>query len=282
MNAVKLYQQLEKDFITPALSDDWARYMNPVSDFLTDNFKKRSMGLVCDNSNRITKVYAAVFPSLEVMQSVLDRGEQNALLFVHHPEVWDIRKTETFLQMDARLLQQFRESGISIYNLHVPLDNYGQYSTGVSLAKSLGIKSRKPFAHYYGALAGVFGTTSFSSVSDISRRFSRIVGHYTSLYRYGSDEILNGKVAIAAGGGNTIEVLKEVVSEDINTFLTGVSLLNDHSRVSHEYARANKITILGGTHYSTEKFACIAMCDYFKKLGLPCEFIEDIPVMEDM
>jgi putative NIF3 family GTP cyclohydrolase 1 type 2 len=282
MNAVKLYQQLEKDFITPALSDDWARYMNPVSDFLTDNFKKRSMGLVCANSNRITKVYAAVFPSLEVMQSVLDRGEQNVLLFVHHPEVWDIRKTETFLQMDARLLQQFRESGISIYNLHVPLDNYGQYSTGVSLAKSLGIKSRKPFAHYYGALAGVLGTTSFSSVSDISRRFSRIVGHYTSLYRYGSDEILNGKVAIAAGGGNNIEVLKEVVSEDINTFLTGVSLLNDHSRASHEYARANKINILGGTHYSTEKFACIAMCDYFKKLGLPCEFIEDIPVMEDM
>jgi putative NIF3 family GTP cyclohydrolase 1 type 2 len=89
-------------------------------------------------------------------------------------------------------------------------------------------------------------------------------------------------VAIAAGGGNNIEVLKEVVSEDINTFLTGVSLLNDHSRASHEYARANKINILGGTHYSTEKFACIAMCDYFKKLGLPCEFIEDIPVMEDM
>jgi hypothetical protein len=50
MKAVKLYAQLEKDFITPSLSDEWARYMQSIADFLTDNFKQRSMGLVCDNS----------------------------------------------------------------------------------------------------------------------------------------------------------------------------------------------------------------------------------------
>lgn len=282
MNAAKLYNQLEKDFITPALSDDWARYMSPVSDFLTDNFKKRSMGLVCSNSSQIEKVYSAVFPTNKVMQSILDRNEHNSLLFVHHPEVWDIRKPETFLQMDTKQLHQFKERGISIYNLHVPLDNFGIYSTGVSLAKSLGIEDRKPFALYYGALAGVIGTTGFSSLSEMSRHFSRVVGHYTSLYRYGSDEIKKSRVAVVAGGGNIIEVLKEVVAEGINTFITGVSVLNDHSRESHEYAQANKINILGGTHYSTEKFACIAMCDYFKKLGLPCEFIEGTPVLEDL
>jgi hypothetical protein len=52
MNAARLYEQLEKDFITPSLSDDWANDMHPISDFLTDNFKKRSMGLVCNNSSR--------------------------------------------------------------------------------------------------------------------------------------------------------------------------------------------------------------------------------------
>ena len=36
------------------------------------------------------------------------------------------------------------------------------------------------------------------------------------------------------------------------------------------------------THYSTEKFACIALCDYFEELGLNCEFIEDNPVLEDI
>jgi len=31
---------------------------------------------------------------------------------------------------------------------------------------------------------------------------------------------------------------------------------------------------LAATHYSTEKFACIAMTEYFTELGLPSEFIE--------
>jgi hypothetical protein len=39
MKAVKLYAQLEKDFITPALTDDWARFMGSIADFLSNNFK---------------------------------------------------------------------------------------------------------------------------------------------------------------------------------------------------------------------------------------------------
>jgi putative NIF3 family GTP cyclohydrolase 1 type 2 len=59
-------------------------------------------------------------------------------------------------------------------------------------------------------------------------------------------------------------------------------VLNDRSRAAHDIARENKINILGGSHYSTEKFACMAMCGYFRKQGLPSEFIEDTPVMEDL
>jgi putative NIF3 family GTP cyclohydrolase 1 type 2 len=282
MNAVKLYKQLEKDFITPALSDDWANDMRPISDFLTDNFEKRSMGLVCDNSNRIEKVYSAVFPSKRVMQSVLDRNEQNILLFVHHPMVWDIRADNPFQNMDIVLLRQFKERGISVYNLHVPLDNYGEYSISVSFAKALKIEIEKPFGFYYGGLGGVLGQTGFTTVLDLSHQFTSAIGHRTSLYHYGSDKIKKGRVAIAPGGGNSNNILSEVATEGINTFMTGISVLNDHSRAAHEFAKEKKINILGGTHYSTEKFACIAICDYFKQLGLPCEFIEDIPVMEDL
>jgi len=53
-------------------------------------------------------------------------------------------------------------------------------------------------------------------------------------------------------------------------------------RKAHEFAEKHKVNLLGGTHYSTEKFACIAMIDYFKKIGLSAEFIKDEPVMEDM
>src|SRR4030042_783778 len=154
MKAVKLYAQLEKDFITPSLSDEWAKYMESIADVLSDNFKQRSMGLVCDNSSEINKVYTAVFPSNAVMQYVLDKGEKEVMLFVHHPKVWDITKSPSgFLEMDRGLLEKFRERRMSIFNLHVPLDNYGEYSTSSTLAKALGVTALRPFLEYYGSLA---------------------------------------------------------------------------------------------------------------------------------
>jgi len=283
MKAVKLYSRLEKDFIRPGLSDDWAQHMNSIQDFLSDNFKKRSMGLVCDFATEINQVYTAVFPSAEVMKRILDSGTHDAMLFVHHPSIWDIRKApEVFQQMDRKLLQAFRDRKISIYNLHVPLDNYGEYSTSVSLAKALGIKPQKPFAPYFGALCGVFGKTDLATVQDLRKRFRKAAGHEVSLYFYGDKEIKNGLVAVIAGGGNSVDMLEEISKAGVGTFVTGITALNSHSQKAHDFAREHKINILGGTHYSTERFACEKMCDYFKKLKLPSEFIGDKPVMEDM
>lgn len=282
MKASEIYQHLERDFITSGMRDEWAQHMGSVADFLSENFKKRSMGLVCDFSTEINKVYTAVFPSKEVMQRILVDKAQDALLFVHHPLIWDIRKaSEVFQQMDRDLLQQFKDRRISIYNLHVPLDNFGEYSTSVSLANALGIKPEKPFAPYFGALAGVFGKTELVTIQDLKKAFEKAVGHQVSLYNYGDDKIKEGIVAVVAGGGLD-ETIEEIAQNNVNILITGISAKNNHSKKSHEFAEKHKINILGGTHYSTEKFACISMCKYFEKLGLSSEFIEDQPVMEDM
>jgi putative NIF3 family GTP cyclohydrolase 1 type 2 len=283
MKATQLYQKLEEDFITLEMSDDWSQYIDSVADFLCDNFKERSMGLVCDFATEVRRVYTAVFPSREVMQKVIDDDVEDAMLFVHHPSIWDIRKApDVFQQMDRDLLEQFKERKVSVYNLHVPLDNFGQYSTSVSLAKVLGIDFEKSFAPYFGAMCGVFGKTDISLVQDLKERFETAVGHKVSLYPYGEDEIKNVTVALVAGGGNDVDFLREINETGVNVFVTGIAVKNDHSQEAHEFAEKHKISILGGTHYSTEKFACMAMVDYFKKLGLPSEFIEGKPVMEDM
>jgi putative NIF3 family GTP cyclohydrolase 1 type 2 len=283
MKASQLYQSLEKDFITPEMSDEWAEHMNSISNFLSENFKKRSMGLVCDFATEIKKVYTAVFPSKKVMKKILEDKIQNAMLFIHHPSIWDIRKApEVFQQMDRKLLKEFKDRMISIYNLHVPLDNYGRHSTSVTLAKALGIKPEKPFASYFGSLCGIFGKTNLVTVQDLRKKFQDAVGHKVSLYNYGGNRIIDGIVAVIAGGGNDVEMLREIAKAKVNTFVTGITAKNDHSMKAHKFAEANKINILGGTHYSTERFACISMVDYFKKFGLPSEFIEDEPVMEDM
>lgn len=283
MEARELYLILEKDFIGPELSDDWEKHMDEIKDFISENFKSRSMGLVCDNSKLINKVYTAVFPTEEVMKKILEDGAEDALLFVHHPSIWDLSKEGIpWWQMNKELLEKFKEKRISIYNLHVPLDNYGEYSTSKTLVDELWIKSEKPFAPYRGALCGIIGKSPCKTVLELQNDFQNVVGHEVSLYQYGTKTIKEGGVAVIAGGGNDVESLQQVLDEGVNTLITGITAKNDHSQKAHDFAKEHKINLLGGTHYSTEKFACMAMCDYFKDLGLESEFVEGKPGMKDL
>ena len=152
----------------------------------------------------------------------------------------------------------------------------------MSLAKTLGVEIQKPFGYFFGALCGVFGKSSFPTTKELGEKFKSVLGHRTSIYQYGDSEIKDGVVAITAGGGNIVSVLEEIAGEGVNTFITGISIRDEVSELSHQYAEDNKINILGGTHYSTEKPACLAICRYFEKLGLPAEFIEGVPSPEDL
>lgn len=283
MNAYTLYQRLEKDFIVAGMYDEWMEDMEPIVDFLSENFTKRSMGLVCDFTSKIQKVYSAVFPSRGVMQKILDDGTEDAMLFVHHPAVWDIRNApKVFTSMDRDLLQQFRKRNIAVYNLHVPLDHYHSYGTSYTLALALGLRGERPFARYFGALAGVFAQADVTTVDELKERFRATVGHEVSLYQYGERNIVDGVVGVIAGGGNDRQMLKEIAQEGVNTLIAGVTVKNDHSLKAHEYAKKQRINILGGTHYSTEKFACMEMVRYFQQCGVAAEFVQDTPIMEDL
>ncbi len=283
MKAELLYQRIHKDFVRPGMSDDWALGMGSISDFLCDSFKATSIGLVCDFATEVTEVRSAVFPSAKVMQAMLDEGFSNAMLFVHHPAVWDIRRIAgVFYDMDRGQLEQFKARKISVFSLHAPLDNFGIYSTTVTLAKALGIEPFKAFAPYNGGLCGVFGNCGYQEVGPLQQSLEKALGHRARLYSYGAPAIKGGRVALVAGGGNQIEVLEEIVAEGLNTFVTGVSVENVYSKAAHEFAREHGINILGGTHYSTEAFACQAICAYFEGLGIPARFMADEPILEDM
>ncbi len=216
------------------------------------------------------------------MQQIINDDINNALLFVHHPSNWDVTQSPPFFQMDKELLQQFRNQKISIYNLHVPLDAFGPYSTSVTFAKSLNIDVQEAFAQYRGGLAGVIGTTNLKTVTELHKVFTQVFGHEISLYAYGDDEIVDGRVALLAGGGNEVDIIKEIKEKGINTVLTGVSVKNDFTKEVHDFEKENRINLLGGTHYSTEKFACIEICKYFEKMRLSSEFIADVPALEDL
>jgi len=257
--------------------------MKGVEEYLSDNFKKRSMGIVCDFAKEIDKVYTAVFPTKEILKKVMDYGAKNAMLFLHHPCIWDIRKApKVFYQMDIDMLEKFKKSRVSIYNLYVPLDNHSEYSTSNTLVKALDIEVIEPFAHYSGAINGVIGTTKCVNLIDLNKKLSSALGHQTKCYSYGDSNIKDGKVAVIAGGGNDIIFLKEMVENGVRVLITGISSENDRYAKIYEFEIENNISLLGGTHYSTEKFAYIKMCNYFEQFGLKSEFIEGEAIYEDM
>jgi len=282
MDAQKLYQKLDQDFELEKLVDDWKEM--DFNEYVTENFQKRYMGLVLDNSEVINKAYTAVFPDLKILNKLLESGEEDVLLFVHHPMIWDISSSSVFKSIPKDYLERLNKNRISIYNLHAPLDKNGPYSTSVNFANSLGIKPEGEIGEYLGVMNGVTGSTECLTVEDLAFKIESVFGHKVKLWPYGSEKIKNGKVAVQAGGNLPEEVI-ESASLGINIFITGVTRPVDSYPPSlefHRLAKENKINIIGATHYSTEKFACIAMVEYFKECGLPAEFIAGEPNLNDL
>jgi len=280
MIAKKLYQKLDIDFELDLCQDDWSG-MN-YNDYISDNFKNRYMGVLLDNSQEIHSVYTAVFPSDYVLNKIIELDINSVLLVTHHPMIWDIRNIPVFQDINPKLLPILKQQKVSIYTIHVPLDKNGKYSTTTNLAKSLEITPEGEFYKYFGVKVGIYGKTELKTPEGLAEKLSSIIGHKTKLWKYGSDDILDNRVALIAGGGNEIDIIQEVIDLGINTYITGITALNDYSKETHEFEKEKRINTIGATHYSTEKFACIALCNYFEELRLHCEFIEDHPVLEDI
>ena len=284
MQTKELYQKMEKDFKLSEIKDDWS-HINFDSEFVTENFRIKFMGVLLDNIEEIQKVYTAVFPSEKVLEEILNRGEKNVLLFTHHPVDWKITLGKSpFVNYNRDTLQKLKKSKISIYALHTPLDRNGEYSTSKNFSKALDLIQVDEFAEYFGFLSGVIGKTDCENIFELAEKFEKTVGHKVKIYNYGNSEIKNKKVAVVGGGGCDADILSELVKLKINTLVTGVTFHNNYepSVQAHEIAKENGINMIGGTHYSTEKFAFIKMLEYFKKQNLPSEFLEDEPDMEDL
>ncbi|MCL2577402.1 MAG: Nif3-like dinuclear metal center hexameric protein [Defluviitaleaceae bacterium] len=285
MKSTDLYSQLNKYFIKPGMKEEnWYEWMNGLDEYICENFKQHSMGLMCDFAQEIKKVYTAVFPSDDILTKILNENIHDAMLFIHHPMVWDLSKDpdNAFYDVNAELLGKLKERRVSLFNFHVPHDNFSEYSTTKTLAVALGIKIEKPFSEYHGGLCGVIGTTDCKDIHELNEKYSQTVRHDTKLYQYGENKIFNNRVAVVAGGGNDNDVVNDVVENKINVLITGVSLKNKYSIDVHELEKEKGINLLGGTHYSSEKFGCNAMCEYFKKIGLPSEFINSSPCFDDL
>ncbi|SNS26171.1 Putative GTP cyclohydrolase 1 type 2, NIF3 family [Anaerovirgula multivorans] len=284
MLANELYNRLDEDFDIKNIRDDWS-FMD-FNSYIAPTFKSKYMGLILDNSHNIEKVYTATFPDKEIIEKILNTNEFDVLLFSHHAMGYrGNMEGFPFYNIPIEYLKEMKKRRISFYMLHAPLDRNGEYSTSVNLAKALNLEVVDEFCQYDNIKVGVICKTSFKSVLDFSDYVKKVIGHDIKLRNYGELDIRKGKVAIAAGGGSYPFVATELADLGINVYLTGFTKPLQYFELTmefHKIAKDNQINVIGATHYSTEKYACISMVDYFKKLGVCAEFLEGKYFLEDL
>lgn len=281
MDSKELYTKLESDFIKPYITDDWS-FMNVSKlPYVTDLYKKRFMGLFLDFAPVITKAYTAVFPSKEVLDKLEELDAKDCVLFVHHPASWDSRNESIFANIPLEYIEKLKARKIAVYNLHSPLDNYSDYSTSNTLNKALWLNKVWLFVKYEWWMAWIISTHNFADISELKKHFEEIVWHEVWLKCYWDTNIKGNKIWVVAWWWTDMDVLPEMKELWIDTLVTWVSYRNPFTAKALDFARENAINILAWTHYSTEKFACIAMVDYFKELGLEAIFIGEEPIFKD-
>jgi putative NIF3 family GTP cyclohydrolase 1 type 2 len=284
MEAIKLYAKLDIDFGIERLKDDW-NFMK-FNEYIAPGFKEQHMGIMLDNTIEVKKVYTATIPDLDILDKLILTGQSDILLFSHHAMCYDPTINGfPFYDIPEDFLSKLRHHRISFYMLHSPLDKNGEYSTSVSLARNLKFEIIDEFCEYNGFKCGVICKTDIKTQSELAEHVRSIVCHPVKLTGNGDDIIHDGRVAIVAGGGSAGFAAREIAEMGINMYITGctrkvpfVESIEEFHRIVEE----SKINVIGATHYSTEKYACIAMVRYFGKLGMQAEFLEGRYYLEDL
>jgi putative NIF3 family GTP cyclohydrolase 1 type 2 len=284
MKARELYAKMDNDFEIESLKDDWS-FMT-FNDYIAPSFKRRYMGIVLDNAIEVKKVYTAVFPDLDILDKLIDTEQTDILLFAHHAMGYDPTISGfPFYNIPEEYLLKLKQQRISFYVLHAPLDKNSEFSTSVNLAKNLELDIIDEFCEYEGIKVGILCKTELKTITELAEKVKSAIGHEVKLLAYGDNVIHEGRVAVAAGGGSVGFVAEELSNLGINMYITGCIRHVPSYEPTEEFHRIiceNNINVIGATHYTTEKFACIAMTKYFNRIGIPADFLEGRYYLEDM
>ncbi|NJL92605.1 MAG: hypothetical protein HC915_02200 [Anaerolineae bacterium] len=220
-------------------------------------------GLMLDNTQTVDRVYLVVFPTREIIDTIIarevGRGAPGALIFAHHPFAYD-ESEGRFTPIPLEQLEELREHHISTYICHAPLDCHSEISTGTALASAIGLNDLARFGEHFGGYAGVIGNVPATPFQAFAERLAKAC----ELQRLRYDQILHAgqpvrRVALVAGGGGTPHFIDEAANLGADTFVTGHWHLFADSPFAQErreafrtYIPTLKINLLGTSHYSSE------------------------------
>jgi putative NIF3 family GTP cyclohydrolase 1 type 2 len=260
--------------------DEWADlfelvYPEPYwREFAEPAYEGRWNGLLVRGADQVERVATCVFPSDRVVAML----EPGTFLFSEHPI--DYGDEPGFLPLSRASFERMRSSGISLYNVHAPLDHHPDISPSRMCAQGMGVPVEEeflPIAEGIPGGAAVIGPAD-ATVDGLAGRLQALLGPEVpvTIVRRRADTDRAGRVAVVGGGGADREALEAALARGCETYVTG----GVFTRWAGEFlalAEASGIAVVDGTHYGTEKPPQLAMADWFRRLGLAAEFIPDGP-----
>ena len=216
-----------------------------------------------DRPLTVDRVYLLVFPEQTLIDRVIaaerERGAPGAMIFTHH--VADMETADRgFLPIPVAQLDALLAADVALFALHAPLDCHPDISTSGALADGLGLRRAGTFAPDHGGFAGVLAEQEpepFAAFAERVRVLCEVPHLDAAQVRHMGQPVV--RVAIVAGGGDDIELLREAETLGVDTYLTGTWWTPHRG----EWADANRaalraflpscpLNLLGASHDGSE------------------------------
>jgi putative NIF3 family GTP cyclohydrolase 1 type 2 len=257
----------------------WYEDVEPYwRDFVEPDWVERRNGLMVRGGEEVERVATCVFPSVRIVAGL----EPRTLLFSEHPI--DLEDEPGFLPLPRETFEDMKARGISFYHVHGPLDQHPDVSPSRLIARGLGLTDTEEYFPIVGGIPGGAAVVGDSALTldELTHRLGELLGPEVPVRVASRPRERAERVAVAAGGGAQREILDASLERGCRTYVTGNAVTRCRldfvqEEVQDFLARAQEagVAVVDATHYGTEKPPQLAMVEWFRKRGLPAEFVPD-------
>jgi dinuclear metal center YbgI/SA1388 family protein len=236
-----------------------------ISDYMDNLLKIKEIedkslnGLQVENSGEIESINICVDTSEELVKSC----PENSLIIVHHGLFWG--KPLAITGRIYKIIHSLMEKNCALYAAHLPLDSHEELGNNHGFYKLAGWDAFKTEKF---DLTSIIEFPEPCSLSELLEVIKNVIGKDITMWDFGKKEIK--KLAFISGGA--IFMISDVIKKGLDLYITG-----EPSHCCYWPAKENKINVVFGGHYNTEKIGVNLLAkDLSEKFYIPYKFI-DLP-----
>jgi putative NIF3 family GTP cyclohydrolase 1 type 2 len=282
-----LVRDLDGYFRVPEVeNDDWLPAFEAVystaywRDYVEPGYEGKWNGLMVRGVGEVERVATCVFPSDRIIAGL----EPGTLLFSEHP--LDFADEPGFLPLGRESFATLKERACGFFHAHAPLDMHPEVSPSRLCAEGVGLEALE---EYYPIADGIPGGAAIVGNSGLpleglAEAFRVYLGPEIKVHVITRPRNEAGRVAVVAGGGADADLLQASIDRGCQTYVTGNAATNcrldwvqEKVRAFRQVADQANVALIDAMHYGMEKPPQLAMVSWFRRLGLPAEFVPDGP-----